>query len=77
MKKTPKFGIEIPKTVKEASELDKNNGDTKWMERKGRIDVICHSIFGCLHRVALFEIRELLPSSGSMLPPNTNFPTFC
>ena len=32
LKKTHKFGIEIPKTVKEAAELDKNNGDTKWMD---------------------------------------------
>ena len=32
MKKTPKFGIEMPKTVKEAAKLDKNNGDTKWMD---------------------------------------------
>ena len=32
MKKTHKFGIEMPKTVKEASGLDTNNGDTKWMD---------------------------------------------
>ena len=32
MKKTHKFGIEMPKTVKEAAELDKKNGDTKWMD---------------------------------------------
>ena len=31
-KKTHKFGIEIPKTVKETSELDAKNGDTKWMD---------------------------------------------
>ena len=32
LKKTHKFGIEIPKTVKEAAELDAKNGDTKWMD---------------------------------------------
>ena len=32
LKKTHKFGIEIPKTVKEAAELDANNGDTKWID---------------------------------------------
>ena len=32
LKKTHKFGIEIPKTVKEATKLDANNGDTKWMD---------------------------------------------
>ena len=29
MKKTHKFGIEMPNTVKEAAELDKKNGDAK------------------------------------------------
>ena len=32
LKKTHKFGIEIPKTVKEAAKLDAKNGDTKWMD---------------------------------------------
>ena len=32
LKKTHKFGIEMPKTVKEADELDTNNGDTKRMD---------------------------------------------
>ena len=32
LNKTHKFGIEIPKTVKEASRLDAKNGDTKWMD---------------------------------------------
>ena len=32
LKKTHKFGIEMPKTVKEAAELDAKNGDTKWMD---------------------------------------------
>ena len=32
LKKTHKFGIEMPKTVKEASKLDAKNGDTKWMD---------------------------------------------
>ena len=32
LKKTHKFGIEIPKTVKEAAELDSKNGDTKPMD---------------------------------------------
>ena len=32
MKKTHKFRIEMPKTVKEAAELDAKNGDTKWMD---------------------------------------------
>ena len=41
------------------------------------VDVICRGKFRCLYRVALFETRELFPSSGSILPPNTNFPTFC
>ena len=30
MKRTHKFGIELPKTVKEAFELDKKNGNTLW-----------------------------------------------
>ena len=32
LKKTHKFGIEIPKTVKEAAKLDAKNGDTEWMD---------------------------------------------
>ena len=32
LKKTHKFGIDIPKIVKKASELDAKNGDTKWMD---------------------------------------------
>ena len=32
LKNTHKFGVEMPKTVKEASELDAKNGDTKWMD---------------------------------------------
>ena len=32
MKKTHKFGVEVPKTVKEAQELDQRNGDTKWTD---------------------------------------------
>ena len=32
LKKTHKFGIDMPKTVKEAAELDAKNGDTKWMD---------------------------------------------
>ena len=32
LKKTHKFGIEMPKTVKEAAELDAKNGDTNWMD---------------------------------------------
>jgi hypothetical protein len=31
-KKTHKFGIKVPKTVKEALELDKKNGDTLWAD---------------------------------------------
>ena len=32
LEKTHKFGIEMPKTVKEAAKLYVNNGDTKWMD---------------------------------------------
>ena len=32
MKKTHKFGIEVPSTVAEALELDKKNGDTHWTD---------------------------------------------
>ena len=32
LKKTNKFGIEMPKTVKEAAELYAKNGDNKWMD---------------------------------------------
>jgi hypothetical protein len=32
LKKTHKFGIELPKTVAEAYELDRRNGDTKWAD---------------------------------------------
>ena len=32
LKKAHKFGIEMPKTVKEAAKLDAKNGDTKWMD---------------------------------------------
>ena len=31
LKKKHKFGIDMPKTVKESAELDAKNGDTKWM----------------------------------------------
>ncbi len=32
LKQTHKFGIELPKTVKEALELDKKNGNTFWAD---------------------------------------------
>ncbi len=32
LKRTHKFGIEIPKTVKEALALDRKNGNTLWAE---------------------------------------------
>jgi len=32
MKKTHKFGVEVPKIAKEATELDQRNGDTKWTD---------------------------------------------
>jgi hypothetical protein len=32
LKRTHKFDIEVPKTVKEALELDKNNGNTLWAD---------------------------------------------
>ena len=32
LKRTHKFGIKLPKTVKEAFELDKKNGNTLWAE---------------------------------------------
>jgi hypothetical protein len=32
LKRTHKFGIELPKTIKEALELDKKNGNTFWAD---------------------------------------------
>jgi hypothetical protein len=32
LKRTHKFGIELPKTVKEALDLDKMNGNTFWAD---------------------------------------------
>jgi hypothetical protein len=32
LKRTHKFGIEIPRTVKEALELDRHNGNTLWAD---------------------------------------------
>ena len=32
LKKTHKFGVEMPKKVKEAAKLYAKNGDTKWMD---------------------------------------------
>jgi hypothetical protein len=32
LKRTHKFGIEIPRTVKEALELDRHNGNTFWAD---------------------------------------------
>jgi hypothetical protein len=32
LKRTHKFGIEVPKTIKEALELDKKNGSTFWAD---------------------------------------------
>ena len=32
LKRTHKFGIEIPKTLKEALELDRQNGNTLWAD---------------------------------------------
>ena len=32
LKKTHKFGIDMPKTVKESAKLYAKNGDTKWMD---------------------------------------------
>ncbi len=32
LKRTHKFGIELPKTIKEALELDKKNDDTFWAD---------------------------------------------
>ena len=42
------------------------------VEGRFSVNVIFRSIFGGLHRVALFEIRDLLPSSGTIPPSNTN-----
>jgi hypothetical protein len=41
VKRTHKFGIEVPKTVKEALELDKKNCNTFWAEAiaKGMKDI--------------------------------------
>jgi uncharacterized membrane protein len=32
LKRTHKFGIEVPKTVKEALKLDRKNGNTLWAD---------------------------------------------
>ena len=32
LKRTHKFGIRLPKTVKEALEIDKENGNTMWAD---------------------------------------------
>ncbi len=32
LKRTHKFGIEVPKTVKEALALDRKNGNTLWVD---------------------------------------------
>ncbi len=32
LKRTHKFGIEVPKTIKKALELDKRNGNTFWAD---------------------------------------------
>ncbi len=32
LKRTRKFGIELPKSIKEALELDKKNGNTFWAD---------------------------------------------
>ena len=32
LKRTHKFGIEVPKTVAEAHDLDRKNGNTLWMD---------------------------------------------
>ena len=32
LKKTHRFGVDMPKTVKKAAKLDAKNGDTKWMD---------------------------------------------
>jgi hypothetical protein len=32
LKRTHKFGIEVPKTVKEALDLDRNNGNILWVD---------------------------------------------
>jgi hypothetical protein len=36
LKRTHKFGIELPKTVKEALELNKKNGNTFWADAIGK-----------------------------------------
>ena len=38
LKKTHKFGIQVPKTVNEAQELDRQNGDTKWTDSISKND---------------------------------------
>ena len=47
------------------------------VEGRFSVNVICLGIFGGLYRISLFEIRELYPSSGTILSSNTNLPTFC
>ncbi len=36
LKRTHKFGIEVPKTVAEACDLDRKNGNTLWMDAIAR-----------------------------------------
>ena len=48
LKKTFKFGIEVPSSVREAYALDKKNGDTKWADaiQKEMVNVCLASQIG-------------------------------
>jgi hypothetical protein len=57
LKRTHKFGIELPKTVKEALELDKKNGNTFWADTIAKeMKDVCIAFKSCL----MDNLRQLV-----------------
>jgi hypothetical protein len=62
LKRTHKFGIEIPRTVKEALELDRRNGNTIWA------DAIAKEMFEVKKAFDIFPNRKTAPIGYQKIP---------
>ena len=63
MKKTHKCGVEVPKTVTKAKELDKRNGNTKWADAISKEMTIIMVAFDILDG----RVRDPIVISSSIL----------
>ncbi len=68
LKRIHKFGIEIPRTIKEALDLDRQNGNTFWADAIAKemtkvqktfdIGPFCHELFVVLLYGTIFSTSE-------------------